>query len=65
MREQRRDWRCRIGWHAWVRRRNDPSARDAAAYYMQCRRCEKVRPLAGGSSQPYPIGDMDQSGMGM
>jgi hypothetical protein len=57
-----RDWRCRIGWHSYARRRNDPAARSAAGYYLECRRCHKVRPLTEGSSKPYPIGDMDQSG---
>jgi hypothetical protein len=56
-----RHWRCRIRWHAYQRRRNDPTARRNAAHYLECRRCHKVRPLTDQSTQPYPIGDMDQT----
>jgi hypothetical protein len=56
-----RDWRCRIGWHAYQRQRNNPSARSSTVYYLECRRCHKVRPLTEQSTQPYPIGDMDQT----
>jgi hypothetical protein len=61
--ESRRDWRCRVGWHAWVRRRNDPFAATAAAFYLQCRRCEKVRPLIDDHAGPYPIQDPDYGAM--
>ncbi|MET0416753.1 MAG: hypothetical protein ABW022_12115 [Actinoplanes sp.] len=36
-------WRCRLGWHSWVRRHGtpDPNA-------QVCRRCGKHRDYGGG-----------------
>lgn len=59
MAEPVRDWRCRIGWHSYARRRNNPAARSGAAYYLQCRRCHKVRPMIDSHAGPYPTQDAD------
>lgn len=35
-------WRCQIGWHAYVIRRN-PESGATAMIYRECRRCAKQK----------------------
>jgi hypothetical protein len=38
---------------------HDPSATTSTAFYLQCRRCGRVRPLVDSEAGPYPMQDAD------
>jgi hypothetical protein len=42
----RRDWRCRLGKHRYVVRRNPQSGAEAMTY-LECRRCGKQKDIGG------------------
>lgn len=56
-----RDWRCRWGRHDWTRRRSQPGS-PSPGFYLECRRCLKVRVLTQGSPR-YSAGDMVGGGL--